>query len=118
MRGVATSTVAMTIYNLLATGGGARTLGEIELMLSGWAATNGFIVSASQVTEAVKGLVQRRFLRDMGRNGLFDVTDCLRRPVVQRDRSDADQSNPGWRGWRVYARPVSAPKMVQLEDLV
>ena len=103
---VATSTVAMTVYNLLAGGTGARTIDEIAAAVSGWAAESRIVVSESQLREAVAGLVVRGFVRDMGARGLFDVVDPKRRVVASRDRT-----GEGWAGWRVHT-------MARLEDVI
>ncbi len=111
MRSVATSTVAMTIYNALAAGSGSRLFDEIASAVSSWAAESRLVVTESQMHEAVDELMRRGrlYVRIAG----YDVTDPLRRVVVKRDRR-----GDGWHGWQVYARPVAAPGMVFLEDVV
>lgn len=119
MRGVATSTVAMTAYNLLATASGARTLNELARAVNIWAARCRCVVPDPQIGKAVDELVKRKFVREtVPDSGLLDVCDPMRRPIVERDRSDEGQPNAGWRGWKVHARPVAAPQLVSLEDVV
>lgn len=116
MREIATSTVAMTAYNALAGCPGGRTIDEIADMVSAWAMRSRLVIPEAQIVEAVSELLKRKFIRAIG--PLLDVTDPMRRLVVQRDRSDEGQDGAGWRGWKVYARPMAAPAMVQLEDLI
>lgn len=106
----------MTVYNALATGSGGRTFDEIAKMTTAWSASSRIVVPRSQIREAVAQLYRRKFVQYI--NGLYDVTDPKRRPVVERDRSDEGQTDAGWRGWRVHARPVAAPHMVALEDVI
>lgn len=116
MRDIATSTVAMTAYNALAGCSGGRTIDELADMVSAWAMQSRLIIPEAQIIEAVSELLKRKFVRATG--PLLDVTDPMRRLVVSRDRSDDGQTGAGWRGWKVYARPMAAPAMVQLEDVI
>lgn len=117
MRTIATSTVAMTAYNALATGTGARAFDEVASAVSSWAFSSRLIVSETQIREAVGQLVRRGFVRELpGR--LFDVADPMRRVVVSRDRSDAGTADAGWKGWRVHSRPVATVPTVCLEDVI
>lgn len=111
MRTIPTSTVAMTAYNALATGTGARTFDEVASAVSSWAADSRIVVSETQMREAMGELV--RMGRVCHQIAGYDVTDPHRRVVVKRDRT-----GDGWRGWQVYARPVAAPGMVFLEDVI
>jgi hypothetical protein len=115
-RDVATSTVALTMYNLLATARGARRFEELANMVSAWAEQSRIVVPESQMRRALIELGRRGYVRE-GIGGLFDVCDPDRRPVVERDRSDAGKPEPGWRGWRVYSRPVAMPKTVPLDEV-
>jgi hypothetical protein len=111
MRSVATSTVALTAYNALAAGGGARTFDEIASAVSSWAAESRIVVSETQMREAMDELVRRG--RVCYQLAGYDVTDPHRRVVVKRDRT-----GDGWGGWQVYARPVALPGMEFLEDVI
>jgi len=119
MRGIETSTVAMTAYNLLATASGARSLGELRAAVSAWAAKCRIEVPDSQFAEALRELVKRNFVFEpIPGQGLLDVRDQLRRPVIARSRDDEGQPNAGWNGWQIHARAVTAPPMIRLEDVV
>jgi len=112
MRSVATSTIAMTLYNILAGERGARSIEEIAPIMMVWAKGSGIEVSEPQLFEALTGLAIRGFVRAFP-NGLFDVRDPKRRPVVQRERS-----GDGWQAWRVHSTPAAAVSMTMLEDVV
>lgn len=84
-------------------------------MVSTWAAQSRVVIPETQIREAVGELVRRGLVRQVG--PLLDVADTLRRPVVKRDRSDAGQDDPGWRGWQVYARPMAAPALVSIDEV-
>ena len=121
MRTLPLSTITMTAYNWLAVDcDGPRSIADIELGLCGWAAQGRVALSRSQLAAAVTALVKRGLLRrhpicDALGADLFDVVDRERRPVVSRDRNDADQPDPGWRGWRVSPRrPVRSRPIEQV----
>lgn len=116
MRTVATSTVALTAYNLLAVGSGARTPGELEGRVLSWARECGLEVPREQMAAAIAELARRGYVRSI--RGMLDVADPLRRAVVARDRSDEGGPNPGWCGWRVQVKPNAAPHLVSLEDVI
>ena len=93
----APSTIAMTIYNLLALEGSARTQGQL---LDRVAAHHPGIV-AEEITAAVAGLVERNLVTAEG--DAYRVADPLRRPAVDRSNE-----GDGWGAWLVFDRTTRA----------
>lgn len=86
---VADSTVAMSLYNVVA-GEGVATLEDARLALS----RHGLLWPMEALERALAQLVGRGLaVEDCGRVG---VTGKLGHVVVERDRSDPE----GWAGWR------------------
>jgi hypothetical protein len=96
------STVALSGYNMIAIAG-AMTVERLHAKLAGSQHPG---LTMEQTRAALDALVERK--RVTLRDGVYDVQDRERRPVVARDRSDAEvlddgQVVGGWNGWRVRA---------------
>jgi hypothetical protein len=88
---VADSTVALSLYNVVAIG--ATTLEDARLALE----RHGYLVPLDALERALRQLVERGFVNeDVDRIG---VTGPLGYVVVERDGSDPE----GWKGWRISA---------------
>lgn len=109
------STVAMTLYNLLAIKG--RPADLVELLDE---CRRSHLPEADMeiAQDAAAGLLDRGRVNSEG--GLFWLKDPQRRFITHRDRSDADQvdkhgnSLGGWNGWLVSSHG-GAP--VQLDEV-
>jgi len=105
---LATSTVAMSIYNILAVAG--RELTVVEIFS---AVCNGHNqqLPNDQFIEAMKGLCQRKLLcihhsDDRNPTERFSTVDKLHRIVRSRDRS-----GDGWCNWLVANRDGSVERL-------
>ncbi len=87
---VADSTIALSLYNIVA-GEGVATLEDARVALS----RHGYAWPPESLERALAQLVERGLAtEDAGRIG---VTGPLGHVVVERDRSDPE----GWAGWRI-----------------
>jgi len=107
-RHLATSTVAMSIYNVLAVAGREMTIVDIyNAVCTG----HNQVLSHEQVIEAMHGLCKRRFLcihciDDRNKTERFSPADKLNRVVRSRDRT-----SDGWDNWRVVNRDGSVQRL-------
>lgn len=90
MAEIADSTVAMSLYNVVASGG-AETLEDARLALS----RHGYLFALEDLERVLRQLVERGLM--VGRDGRVFVTGPMGHVVTCRDRDDPE----GWRGWRV-----------------
>jgi hypothetical protein len=110
-RHLATSTVAMSIYNVLAVAGRELTVKEIyQAVCTG----HNQELPPEQVIEAMHGLCKRRFLcihriDDRNPTERFSNADKLRRVVRSRDRS-----GDGWDNWRVMNQDGSVQRLEEI----
>ncbi|MFA5052769.1 MAG: hypothetical protein WC565_01825 [Parcubacteria group bacterium] len=110
-RHLATSTVAMSIYNVLAVAGRELTVKEIyHAVCTG----HNQELPPEQVIEAMHGLCKRRFLcvhhaDDRNPTERFSTADKLHRVVRSRDRS-----GDGWDNWRVVNQDNSVQRLEEI----
>lgn len=108
---LATSTIALSIYNLLAVAGRELTISQIYQSLC---IGHNQQIDQKQVIEAMHGLCKRKFLcihriDDLHPTERFSIVDKLHRVVRARDRS-----GDGWENWRIVNRDGSVQR---LEDI-
>lgn len=106
------STVAMSIYNLLALKGRPTEGAELLADLSALQLPE---LAAELFTRALAQAVSRGLVR--GREGRYWIKDPRRRRITTRDRSDAEvdeatgQVNGGWGGW--YVEDPHGPQPIE-----
>ncbi len=100
MAEVAESTVAMSLYNVVAAEG-AQTLAQARELL----ARHGYLLATSALELALRQLVERGLAVVEGER--LSVTGPAGHVVVSRNRDDPE----GWAGWRVapFERRKSEP---------
>lgn len=111
---LATSTIAMSAYNLLTLANEPVTAGQLYVAVrQGHVGTDdGFGIPRESFIDALKGLLRRRFvavLQENGKEDRFTLVDPARRRVRWRDRT-----GDGWDNWL-----VDDPRGPQrLEDMI
>lgn len=111
-RQLATSTVAMSIYNVLAVAG--RELSITDIYRSICTGHNQEL-DRKQVIEAMTGLCRRQFLcihriDDKNSTERFSTIDRHHRLIRSRDRS-----GDGWDNWRVVNRDGSVQRLEEIK---
>lgn len=96
MQTVAPSTIAFTLYNLIALAGRQITEAELAKRLE----KHHPGVAPDEVNAALKELVERGLVDSLEVG--YDLRDKQRRVARSRQRADPD----GWRGWMVQDRRV------------
>lgn len=110
-RDLATSTIALSIYNVLAVAGREMTLQQIYHSIC---TGHNQELSKAQVIEAMHGLCKRRFLRvfeidDRNNVERFGVVDPQHRVVRKRSRT-----GDGWDNWLVVNRDGSVCRVEEV----
>lgn len=97
MQGLATSTVAMSAYNMLAISPQPFTAGQLY---SAVCKAHGIQFDQKQFIEALQGLVSRSYLKikraEEKKHDTFELVDPAKRRVRWRDRT-----GDGWENWMV-----------------
>ncbi len=116
----ADSTIAITVYNLLAIN---RNPLDVTELLTGASAQH-CSVEPVQLSRAAQALVERGWVGS-NPDGTYFCKDSHRRVVIARDRSDAEATDDdgncvgGWNGWqlRSMARSKSpVPQTVSIDQ--